>query len=189
MTIRIAAFTIVACASFLGSTPRRAQVLDEPLGRGVVVVRTGDASVYIGWRLLRTDDPNGGFNVYRTTGTSVPVKITPAPIATTTDYVDSSADLAQANTYSVRPVRGGVEQAASAGATLPANAVVQQFLTVPLKRPAGGTVDVPPGAPTMNYTYSPNDASVGDLDGDGAYEVVLKSWLTTTAYADNYCVR
>ena len=33
---------------------------------------------------------------------------------------------------------------------------------------------MPPGARTANYTYSPNDASVGDLDGDGEYEIVVK---------------
>ncbi len=45
---------------------------------------------------------------------------------------------------------------------------------MPLQRPAGGAVDVPAGARTANYTYSPNDTSVGDLDGDGEYEIVVK---------------
>ena len=58
--------------------------------------------------------------------------------------------------------------------TLPANAPVQQYLTVPLQRPAGGDVEVPAGAPTAPFTYNPNDASVADLDGDGEYEIVLK---------------
>ena len=40
---------------------------------------------------------------------------------------------------------------------------------MPLQRPAGGTT--PAGE---SYTYSPGDASVGDLDGDGDYEIVLK---------------
>ena len=33
---------------------------------------------------------------------------------------------------------------------------------------------MPPGAPATSYTYNPNDASVGDLDGDGEYEIVVK---------------
>ena len=41
---------------------------------------------------------------------------------------------------------------------MPANAPVRPYLSIPLKTPAG---------------YSPNDASVGDLDGDGEYEIVL----------------
>jgi rhamnogalacturonan endolyase len=51
---------------------------------------------------------------------------------------------------------------------------VEQYLTVPLQRPAGGEVEVPSGAKTSAYRYSPNDASVGDLDGDGEYEIVVK---------------
>ena len=40
--------------------------------------------------------------------------------------------------------------------------------------PAGGTT--PSTCPTANeaYTYSANDASVGDVDGDGRYEIILK---------------
>ncbi len=74
----------------------------------------------------------------------------------------------------MRPVRAGRELPASAPATLGAQAPVQQFLTVPLQRPAGGPVDVPAGARTVSYTYAPNDTSVGDLDGDGEYEIVVK---------------
>ena len=43
------------------------------------------------------------------------------------------------------------------------------FLDVPLQVPAGGTT--PDG---VAYTYSANDASVGDVDGDGVYEIILK---------------
>jgi hypothetical protein len=40
--------------------------------------------------------------------------------------------------------------------------------------PPSGTT--PSSCPTANeaYTYSANDASVGDLDGDGRYEIILK---------------
>ena len=47
------------------------------------------------------------------------------------------------NVYTVRAVRAGRELPASTPATLRAQAPVQQFLTVPLQRPAGGPVDVP----------------------------------------------
>jgi rhamnogalacturonan endolyase len=61
-------------------------------------------------------------------------------------------------------VVGGVEQAAGGSFTLPANAPVQQYLRVPLQRPAAGP----------DYSYSPNDTSVGDVDGDGVYELIVK---------------
>ena len=69
----------------------------------------------------------------------------------------------------MRAIVFGVEQPPSAAFTLPANAPVQQYLRVPLQVPPGGTT--PAGEA---YTYSPNDRSVGDLDGDGEYEIIVK---------------
>jgi len=146
----------------------------EYLGRGVVAVRSSETSVYVGWRLLGTDPAEVAFNVYRASGGREPSKLNGKPLGLTTDFVDTTADLSQPNVYTVRPVRAGRELPASAPVTLRGNAPIQQFLTVPLQRPAGGSVEVPAGARTGNYTYSPNDASVGDLDGNGEYEIVVK---------------
>ena len=66
-------------------------------------------------------------------------------------------------------------RAASAAFTLPANAPTRQYLEIPLQIPGGGTT--PSGE---NYTYTANDLSVGDLDGDGELEYVLK-WDPTNA--------
>jgi rhamnogalacturonan endolyase len=146
----------------------------ENLGRGVIALRASDTGVYVGWRLLGTDPADLAFNVYRTTNGGTPVKLNGQPLTATTDLVDTSADLTQANSYTVRPVLKGTELAASTPFVLPAGAPVQQYLTVPLQRPAGGNVEVPEGSPTSAFTYSPNDASVADLDGDGEYEIILK---------------
>jgi rhamnogalacturonan endolyase len=146
----------------------------ENLGRGVVALRTADGSVYVGWRLLGTDPSGLGFNVYRSTAGAAPVRLNAAPLTLTTDFIDSTADLAQANSYSVRPVLEGVELAASRAFVIAANSEASPYLSVPLQRPAGGNVEVPEGNPTQAVTYSPNDASVADLDGDGEYEIVLK---------------
>jgi rhamnogalacturonan endolyase len=151
-----------------------APYLMENLGRGVVAVRATATTVYVGWRLLATDDVNVAFNVYRSTDGGAPSKLNRSPIKKTTDFVDDTVDLKRTNAYVVRAIAGGKELPASTPATLTGNAPIQQYLTVPLQRPAGGAVEVPAGAPAANYTYSPNDASVGDLDGDGEYEVVVK---------------
>jgi len=151
-----------------------AQYLMERLGRGLVAVRVNETDVYVGWRLFGTDAEGVAFNLYRTAGNGKPVKLNPAPLTATTDYLDKTADLQQPNTYVIRPVVSGVEQAAGAPVTLPANAPVQQHLTVPLQRPAGGEVAVPAGAASAKYTYNANDGTVADLDGDGEYEIVLK---------------
>ncbi|MDQ0834562.1 hypothetical protein QF032_006406 [Streptomyces achromogenes] len=49
------------------------------------------------------------------------------------------------------------------------------YLDVPISPPAGGRT--PDG---VSYTYEANDASVGDLDGDGRLDLVLK-WYPTNA--------
>jgi rhamnogalacturonan endolyase len=151
-----------ACAA-----PASAQYVMERLGRGVVAVRTSSSQVYVGWRLHGNDPSGVGFNVYRTSGGTT-VRQNAAPITATTNYVDTTANLGQANAYFVRPVVDGVEQAASAAVTLPANAPTRQYLEVPLQLPAGGSVV------GSSYTYSTGDVSVGDMDGDGEYEYVVK---------------
>jgi rhamnogalacturonan endolyase len=147
----------------------KAQYLMENLGRGVVAIRQNATDVYVGWRLLGTDSSNVSFNIYRSTGGGTLILLNGSPITDTTNYVDTGADLTQSNTYFVSPIVNGIEQPASAAFTLPANVSVQQYLNVPLQIPAGGTT--PDGE---SYTYTANDASVGDLDGDGEYEIILK---------------
>ena len=155
-------------AIFLIATGANAQRQMENLGRGVVAVRTNDTTAYVGWRMLGTDPDDIAFNLYRSGTNGTPVQLTTNQTQTT-DFVDTTADLTQTNSYFVRPVINGVEQAASASYILPANTPIQQYLSVPLQIPAGGTT--PDG---VNYTYSANDCSVADLDGDGEYEIIVK---------------
>ena len=127
----------------------RAQRQMEKLGRGVIAVRTNSTSVYIGWRLPATDPNDIGFNLYRVSG-GVTNLLNGAPITTSCNFVDGSANLNVANSYFVRPVLNAVEQSASASFTLPAAAPIQQYLTIPLIPPPGGTTAdgvhiVPPG--------------------------------------------
>ncbi|WP_158839376.1 rhamnogalacturonan lyase [Saccharothrix deserti] len=146
----------------------------ERLDRGLVSVHTGGGN-YLSWRVLADDAPGTAFNVYRA-GT----KVNATPI-TASNYVDKGAP-ANAD-YVVRPVVGGVEQATTAAAdeSLRFTAtdgdvgIAASTRDVPLQIPPGGTT--PSGE---NYTYNANDASVGDLDGDGQYEIVLK-WEPSNA--------
>ena len=129
----------------------------EALDRGVVSVRSGSANL-VSWRSLANDPSGTSFNVYRA-GT----KITSSPVTASTNYLDAGA--ATGAGYTVRAVVNGVEQGDSPVSLNLANG----YLDVPIQAPAGGTT--PDG---VAYTYSANDASVGDLDGDGQYEIVLK---------------
>lgn len=146
-----------------------AQAQMERLSRGVVAVRSSSSQVYVGWRLFGNDPAGIAFNLYRSTAGGAATLLNGTPITASTNFVDGSAPTTQANTYFVRPVLNGIEQANSASFTLPANAATQQYLQILLQIPAGGTT--PSGEA---YTYTANDSSIGDLDGDGEYEYVLK---------------
>lgn len=130
----------------------------EKLDRGVVAVSRGGSQVYVGWRLLGTDPVDTGFNVYRNG-----VRINSAVITRSSNFLDTAGS--PAGTYRIAPVIDGVEQAA----TEPVGVWSNFWHDIPLQVPAGGTT--PDG---VDYTYSPNDASVGDVDGDGQYEIILK---------------
>lgn len=149
-----------------------AQRVMEDLDRGVIAINQGN-SVYIGWRLLVTDPDGTGFNVYRTTEGKT-IKLTDKPITTCTNYIDTRVDLSQTNTYLIRSVIGSKETDTDRSFTLPANSPVQQYLSIPLQIPdAGETI-------SGKYSYSANDASAADLDGDGEYEIILK-WEPSNA--------
>ncbi len=141
----------------------------ERLGRGPVAVRATGDSVFFSWRLLATDSANIAFNVYRFTPPGPAVLLTPRPLAGPTHHIDTQADLTRDNYYIVRAVVNGEETNENPFTLLPANSPVRQYLSIPLVPPAS---DVTPDG--VAYTYSPNDASAADLDGDGEYEIVLK---------------
>ncbi len=130
----------------------------EALGRGVIAVNQGEGKVFISWRLLGNDPEATSFNLYRATAGAKPVKLNAKPLTEVTYFVDENADLTIAVSYFVRPVINGREREASKSFTLPANAPARQYLSIPLQTPQG---------------YAPNDASVGDLDGDGEYEIIV----------------
>ncbi len=166
--------TALLCAGALAFGLHAASQM-EKLGRGVVAVRASETEVFIGWRLLGPEPRDLEFNVYRATEGAAPVRLNYSPLAGATHFTDSGADFARINSYFVRPLLGGVEQEPSAAFRLPAQAPVRSYLPVPLQVPAGGeTPD------EVAYSYRANDASAGDLDGDGEYEIVLK-WDPTNS--------
>ncbi len=130
----------------------------ERLTRGLVAVPAKDKGIYIGWRLLSTDPSNIKFNVYRNN-----IKINETPIENSTNFIDINGTIN--DRYTIKSIINGVEQEASDNV----KPWEQIYKTIPLQLPPSGKT--PDG---VNYSYSPNDASVGDLDGDGEYEIVLK---------------
>jgi rhamnogalacturonan endolyase len=147
----------------------------EALNRGVIAMRRATSEIYVGWRMLGTDPASVSFNLYRSANGGAAVKLNGSPITQSTNFLDTTANTSVSNTYFVRPIIAGIELAASESFTLQANAPTRQYLNIPLQRPAGGTVpDYQNPGQFLSYTYNANDASVGDLDGDGQYEIILK---------------
>ncbi|GAA3221872.1 rhamnogalacturonan lyase [Nonomuraea helvata] len=182
MRLRLAGMvTVLALA--IGGVPAHAAPPTkqmEDLDRGLVSVRSGSGNL-VSWRLLGTDPDGVAFNVYRGS-TRVASNLTAS-----TNYLDNGA--AADASYTVRAVVGGTEQAASPASL---RFIGGSYLDVPIQPPSGGTT--PDG---VAYTYSANDASVGDVDGDGRYEIVLKwdpsnakdnsqSGYTGNVYVDAY---
>lgn len=129
----------------------------EKLDRGLVAVKT-DKGVFLSWRLLGTEELNIPFDIYRDG-----VKITEKPITSTTNYLDK--DGKDNSKYYIRAITSGEDKNPSKTVEVLKN----NYLSINLQKPAGGTT--PDG---VAYTYSANDASVGDVDGDGEYEIILK---------------
>ncbi|MBC9731366.1 carbohydrate-binding protein [Streptomyces sp. TRM68367] len=127
----------------------------EDLDRGLVSVRSGNGNL-VSWRMLGTDPSAVSFHLYR--GSTLVFA------GSATNYYDSGAS--SDSSYTVRAVVDGAEQPASAPSVTFANG----YLDVPIQRPSGGG----------SYSYRGNDASVGDLDGDGVLEIVLK-WNPSNA--------
>jgi rhamnogalacturonan endolyase len=143
----------------------------ETFNRGLIAVRAGSGSVFLSWRFLKSDGYNTAFNVYRN-GT----KLNSAPITNCTNYTDAtSVDY----TYTVRPVVNGVEQIDSESATTWSGIYKSITLSIPDSgtTPAytvtnSGTTETYPSG--QRYGYNANDCSIGDVDGDGEMEIILK---------------
>ena len=136
----------------------------EYLNRGAVAVPNTEGDVLVSWRLLGNDPDNIAFNMYRGK-----TKLNDKPLTASTNFLDKNP--AQGTIYTIKSILKGKEQKDDAKAL----SLSQNYLDIPLQVPADGTT--PDGKP---FNYTANDASVGDLDGDGQYEIILK-WEPSNA--------
>lgn len=139
-------FTVLITFCFQNNT--FAQRIMEKLNRGVIAVKTDNGDVFLSWRLLANDPQNIGFNIYRNGE-----KINDQPISNTTCFTDSKGK--DNASYFIIPLTDGKENPKHSVKT---SVHPNPFFDLPLKTHEG---------------YQPNDASVGDLDGDGDYEIIL----------------
>ncbi|GAA2976407.1 fibronectin type 3 domain-containing protein [Microbacterium terrae] len=152
-----------ASAQLETDAPTVLQRQAEYLDRAPAAVQTDDG-VLVTWRLLGTDPAAVAFHVYRDGE-----RITDEPITDSTNLLD--ADGTADSTYFVTKVLNEVETTE----TDEFGVQTAAYLSVPLDKPADAyTKDGQP------YSYSANDASVGDVDGDGQYELFVK-WYPSNA--------
>lgn len=132
--------------------------IEESINRGLVAVPLGQGRVYVGWRLLKTDRSDVSFNLYRVTGSEQPRKVNGKPIVKTTDFIDQQVPMDKTNAWFVRAIADGVEQDPSETVALDPDSSPEQYKAISLKDDVRGVAMV----------------AIGDLDGDGQYDFVVK---------------
>lgn len=140
----------------------------EQLDRGVVAIRQTDGRVFVSWRTLRSDRKAEPFNIYRN---GLLLNATPLTEGGTC-FIDEAPTADDA----VYRVEGGERNGEF---TLRSDAPVG-YLPISINKPEGGTS--PDGWP---YDYTANDCSVGDVDGDGQYEIIVK-WDPTNSHDNTH---
>ena len=143
--------------------PRQMEALD----RGLLVSNVGKAGMLVSWRLLGTESSDTEFNLYRDT-----VKIATIGKTAGTNFLDK--DGKPTSKYSVAAVVGGKEGAKQGASVVLDSTVSFDGKSFPYKVLK---LDVPVCKTLVTgdtCSYTPNDMSTADLDGDGQYELVVK---------------
>ncbi|MBQ8936336.1 MAG: hypothetical protein IJ066_01210, partial [Bacteroidaceae bacterium] len=130
----------------------------KPLNRGLVAVKVG-GGVLVSWRLRAQDNPRDlRFRLYR--GKTL---VTKTPVVGKTNYLDTGGS--SSSTYTLEVVNGQGQ-------------VIERQEGVKAWDSQVKNITLQGGAPTdpttAGATYTPNDASFCDMDGDGEYEIILK---------------
>ncbi|WP_302191935.1 RICIN domain-containing protein, partial [uncultured Ruminococcus sp.] len=123
----------------------------EYLDRGISAINTG-AGMLVSWRFLANDADNAEFQLYRNN-----TLIYTSKAGGSTCYLDAGGK--STDQYRVDTLESG-KVVSTANCSLISN---QNYFQLNLDPPTGS-----------GCTYSPNDCSVGDVDGDGVYEIFMK---------------
>ena len=122
---------------------------------------SGISSALISWRLLKTDPSNIAFDIYKSVDGEAEVKLNEEPISNTTSWVDADIDVSKTNVYRVT--------LANQTETL-----CDYTFTSEMAEKFYHEIRLNLNVPDASITYSPDDIQLGDLDGDGELEIVVK---------------
>ena len=132
----------------------------EWLDRGLVAVKAEKGN-FVSWRILATEyNESLSFDLSRN-GTKI------AKNLSLTNFSDTEGKAG--DVYKLEVLKKGTVLDTSE-----VKASGTNYLGIRVQKPEGGSTDE--GA----YTYRMNDAAVGDLDGDGEFEIIVK-WYPTNA--------
>jgi len=140
------------------------QRIMENLDRGLIAAQTADG-VYINWRITGQEWFGTAYNIYRDGQ-----KLNATPITGASNYTDPAGSLT--SQYQVSAIIDGVEQTLCPAVAVQPNPWIEITLA-PIPK-----ID---GVPDSYYeSYVTNDITTADLDGDGAYDYIVKR--INTAY-------
>ena len=134
----------------------------EKLSRGLIGIPT-EEGMYFSWRMTLEDAAGLQFDLYRSSNGGAEVKLNKEPIDRTSDFLDRTVDYTVDNRWTLKATTGEV-----ATWTRLKGEERNPYLSIPICKPEDGEIAGEP------FTYTANDCSVGDLDGDGEYEIILK---------------
>ncbi len=135
-------------------------IQQEILSRSLVAMANSDVGVSVSWRFLESDSMTAAFNLYRISDDAETL-LNSVPIRKSTFYVDSTANRSINNTYLLKDAATSKELARF---VLTPKLASAPYWTIPMQMIPGDSL----------WRYSPNDATIGDLNGDGEMEIVLK---------------
>lgn len=169
MIISVLNFGGVFAAGDETASEQAALSADEPrqmeyLSRGAIGA-TVSGGVFMSWRLLGTEPTDTKFNVY-CNGELIAENLD----ATNYTHMGGNAN----NVYQIAPVIGGEAGMLSKSVEILTDFADYPYVHIDLVKPDGGSTT------SGSFEYTANDCSVGDVDGDGEYEIILK-WDPTNS--------
>lgn len=133
----------------------------DPISNSDANNASGISSALISWRLLLTDPANTAFDIYKSEDGGGEVKLNEEAITNATCWTDANINPEKTNYYRVT-LTGQTET------------LCDYTFTPQMASKFYWEIVLNANVPDASLTYSPDDIQVGDLDGDGELEIVVK---------------
>ena len=131
-----------------------AQAQEKALqNRAPVAVKTSNG-ILVSWRSFTSDASDLGFDIYRGS-----TKLNSSPITTKTNFLDDGGEAG--SSYTIKSTKGE---------EFTVTAWDNMYKTITLNR-VPNTKDA---SGSLTGRYRPDDISIGDVDGDGEFELIVK---------------